>query len=183
MQNTCRSPLVFVQGLPKCLQAFPQHSGLCLPQGWFPRRHHGFPKPGSRESAGEGPARHRHAQGHAVPLFLVSRPAETAEQAQGYLQGSEEGAHHLQTSEALLAPLAPCCHSWVSRASSPCRGPCPTLLSHLGRAETSPEVPPVPWGRAPNPHGADRGGGWTQHWKSLRAGVTQIHHCVLGAGT
>lgn len=183
MQNTCRSPLVFVQGLPKRLQAFPQHSGLCLPQGWFPADTTGSPN--------QAPGR---AQGKALPgtdtpkvMPCPSSWSRGLQRQQSRLRATSRVLRkkplHLQTSEALLAPLATCCHSWVSRASIPYRGSCPNLLSHLGRAETSPKVPPVPWGRAPNPHGADRGGGWTQHWKSLRAGVTQIHHCVLGAGT
>ena len=62
-------------------QAFPQRSGLCLPPGWFPADTKGAPNQAPGRAQGEGPARHRHAQGHAVPIFLASRPAEKAEQA------------------------------------------------------------------------------------------------------
>ena len=90
MQNTRRNTLVFVQGLPKRLRAFPQHSGLATRM--VPGGCHGCPLPDSREGAGEGPARHSCVPGQPCPSSRPCWPAEKVEQALGCVQGFEEEA-------------------------------------------------------------------------------------------
>ena len=67
MQNIRRNTVVFVQGLPERLRAFPQRSEPATRM--VPGRCHGCPLPGSREGTGEGPAKHSCAPGQAVPIF------------------------------------------------------------------------------------------------------------------
>lgn len=96
MQNTRRNTLVFVQGLPKCLRAFPQHSGPCQPPGWFPAEATGALSQAPGRAQGKAPPGTAAPQVKPCPSSQPCWPAEKVEQALGCVQGSEE--------EALLSP-------------------------------------------------------------------------------
>lgn len=130
MQNTCRNTLVFVQGLPKSLWAFPHSSpGPCPPPGEF-----------SADTTGAPSQALGRAQGKALPGTDVPWvepcpsspprwPAEKAGQVLGCGQGSEEEAVSSQEEmPGAPAPSAACCPaplerraSWEPRSSIPDR--------------------------------------------------------------
>lgn len=95
-QNTRRNTLVFVQGLPIHLRAFPQRSGPCRPPGWFPAEATGALSQAPGRAQGKAPPGTAAPQVKPCPSSQPCWPAEKVEQALGCVQSSEE--------EALLSP-------------------------------------------------------------------------------
>lgn len=128
MQNTRRNTLVFVQGLPKCLRAFPQRSGHASHQDGSrqkPRVPSARLQGGRRGRPRQAQLHPRSSRAHLPSLAGLRRRWSRLWAASRVLR---KKLFYLQNSEVLLARLASCCFSWAPRASFLTVAPPPPFL-------------------------------------------------------